>query len=107
MNEQNDRTRQQLTIPHATSILSRTPALLDAWLRGLPDEWLLANEGSGTWSALDVVAHLILGEQTNWMPRLRHVLEHGDRLAFPAFNRFADSAQTTGDRLDELARLRD
>jgi hypothetical protein len=37
------------------SILSRTPAVLDTLLRGLPEAWLHANEGSETWSPFDVV----------------------------------------------------
>jgi hypothetical protein len=106
MEIEGDRARQRLTIPQATAILSRTPPLLETWLRGLPDEWVLAHEGRGTWSPLEVVGHLVLGEQTNWMPRLRHILAHGDRVAFPAFKRTTDSTDPIDRRLDELARLR-
>ena len=35
------------------SLLSRTPAVLDALLRDLPEEWTLRNEGKDTWSAFD------------------------------------------------------
>jgi tRNA(Arg) A34 adenosine deaminase TadA len=37
----------------------------------------------GTWSAFDVVGHLIHGERTDWMPRVDHILKHGDAVIFP------------------------
>jgi hypothetical protein len=73
-----DRTRRLFVIEEATAILARTPATLDALLRGLPDGWIAAHEGGQTWSPYDVVGHLIHGEQTDWMPRLRIILEHGE-----------------------------
>jgi hypothetical protein len=51
---------------HTLALLARTPATLDAWLRELPDPWTRANEGDDTWSAFDVVAHVIDAERTNW-----------------------------------------
>ncbi len=45
---------------HCTlSLLSHTPAALDALLRELPQEWTLRNEGQNTWTVFDVVGHLI------------------------------------------------
>jgi hypothetical protein len=38
-------------------------------LDGLPDAWLLANEGPDTFSPRDVIGHLIHGEETDWVPR--------------------------------------
>jgi hypothetical protein len=93
----------------AVELLRRTPAVLDAWLGGLPDEWLSADEGPGTFSPLEVVGHLIHGERTDWMPRLRIVLAHGEARAFEPFDRFAQRAgppRAIGALLDELARLR-
>jgi hypothetical protein len=106
MAQKDDRTRRHLTIGEATALLSRTPRLLDAWLRDLPDAWLRAHEGGASWSPSDVVSHLILGEQTNWMPRLRHILEHGEHTPFAPFRRFTESAAPIADRLDEFASLR-
>lgn len=93
----------------ARALLERTPRVLDAWLRGLPDAWLHADEGPGTWSAHVVVGHLCHGERTDWIPRARRILEHGEGLAFEPFDRFAQLAEpprTTAQLLDELARLR-
>ena len=96
-------------LPEATALLGRTPAMLDAWLRGLPIAWLRCDEGPDTWNAHAIVGHLIVGEQTDWMPRVRHVLAHGARVPFPVFDRlaqFARSPQSIGELLDEFARLR-
>ena len=69
------RTRRLFTLPEGTALLARTPRVLDAWLRDLPDGWVACNEGNGTWSPFDVVGHLIHGELTDWMPRARRILE--------------------------------
>ena len=94
----------------AVAILARTPATLDALLRGLPDGWIAAHEGGDTWSPRDVIGHLIHGERTDWMPRVKIVLEHGEARAFHRFDRFAQlaapQARTLASMLDELATLR-
>jgi len=92
------------------SLLSRTPAALDAFLRNLPETWTLRNEGDGTWNAFDVVGHLIHGERTDWMPRAKMILEFGDTRAFEPFDRWAQArasqGKSLGQLLDEFARLR-
>lgn len=88
------------------ALLARTPAVLDAWLRGLPESWLQCEEGPGTWNAVEVLGHLIEGEVHDWMPRVRHVLEHGEAVAFPPFDRFSQDrreARTVEQMLDEFA----
>ena len=57
--------------------LTRTPRVLGVWLRGVDDELVRRNEGADTWSAFDVVGHLIHGEQHDWIARARILLEHG------------------------------
>ena len=86
----------------ATAILARTPATLDALLRGLPDGWIRANEGGETWSPFDVIGHLIHGEQTDWLPRARIILERGDARPFDKFDRFAQFRGSQGRPLFEL-----
>ena len=97
-------------LPHTISLLSRTPAALDALLRDLPEMWTIRNEGENTWSAFDVLGHLIHGELTDWMPRARMVLQFGESQTFESFDRRAqerDSAGKTVDQLlDEFAHLR-
>jgi hypothetical protein len=73
----------------AIEILERTPHTLDALLSGLSSEWLNGNEGEGTWNAAEVVDHLIDGEEKNWIPRLKFILQEGESKPFPPFDRFA------------------
>jgi DinB superfamily len=92
------------------SLLARTPAAFDALLRDLPETWTLRNEGENTWTAFDVVGHLIHGERTDWMPRARMILQFGDTRAFEPFDRWAQAQASQGKSLpqllDEFARLR-
>jgi uncharacterized damage-inducible protein DinB len=75
------------TLERSLDFLTRTPVVLRALLAGLEDAWLRSDEGPGTFSALDVVGHLIHGEDDDWIPRVERVLEHGERLAFAPFDR--------------------
>jgi hypothetical protein len=105
-----DRTRRSFVMEEAVAILARTPATLDALLRGLPDGWIVAHEGGETWSPFDVIGHLIQGERTDWVPRAKIILEHGEARAFDKFDRFAQvtvsQGRTLASLLDELAALR-
>jgi DinB superfamily len=110
MTTQTDRTRRSFAVDEATAILARTPAALDAMLRGLPDGWIAAHEGNDTWSPFDVIGHLIHGERTDWVPRAKIILEHGEARPFEKFDRFAQFTASRGrtleNLLDEFAALR-
>src|ERR1700726_4970655 len=93
---------KEFSLADATAVLARTPASLDALLRGLPQNWVRSNEGKDTWSAFDIVGHLIVGERTDWMPRARIILEHGEARAFDPFDRFAQAKESRGKSLDQL-----
>lgn len=97
-------------LQHTISLLIRTPSALDALLRDLPEPWAFRNEGENTWSAFDVVGHLIYGERTDWMPRVRIVLQFGETRTFEPFDRWGHVRETQGKSLDQLldefARLR-
>jgi len=91
------------------AILERTPAVLDRWLDGLPEPWLRATEGPGTWSPFDVVGHLVDGERTDWIPRARRILDHGTSKPFDPFSRalhLERTHETLAQRLGEFAALR-
>src|ERR1700675_2218616 len=92
----------EFSVVEATAVLSRTPAALNAMLRGLPDIWVHRNEGNDTWSAFDIVGHLIFGERTDWMPRVRVILKHGEARAFDPFDRFAQLKESQGKSLEQL-----
>jgi hypothetical protein len=83
------------------ALLTRTPASLKALLDGLPDTWINATEGDNTWSPYDVIGHLIQGERSDWVPRLRHVLA-GNMQPFVPFDRTAQFEESQGKSLAEL-----
>ena len=84
------------------ALLSRTPATLNALLRGLPDVWIRSNEGGDSWTPYGIVGHLIAGEQTDWMPRARMILQHGESRTFEPFDRLAQENQKQGESLQQL-----
>jgi len=96
--------------PQTIALLSRTPAALNALLRDLPETWTFPNEGENTWSAFDVVGHLVHGERTDWMPRARMVLQFDETKGFEPFDRLGYMRESQGKSLaqllDEFARLR-
>ena len=85
----------------AVAVLERTPASLGTLLNGLPDSWIRATEGGDTWSPYDVIGHLIHGERTDWIPRVRHIMA-GETRAFEPFNRTAQFAESEGKEVVEL-----
>jgi hypothetical protein len=97
-------------LEHTLSLLTRTPAALNALLRDLPETWTFRNEGENTMSAFDVVGHLIHAERTNWIPRAKMVLQFGETQAFDPFDRWAQvresQGKSLGQLLDEFGRLR-
>jgi hypothetical protein len=98
------------SLAETIAVLARTPATLNALLRGLPDIWLHRNEGKDTWSAFDIVGHLVVGERTDWIPRVRTILENGESRPFDPFDRLAQFKESKDKSLEQLlddfARLR-
>ncbi|MFI5070987.1 MAG: DinB family protein [Terriglobales bacterium] len=93
-----------MKLSDAMQILERGPRTVDQMLRGLPEEWVHATEGGNTWSCYDVVGHLIHGEVTDWLPRVRIILEHGESRTFEPFDRLAQKKE---DRTRPIERLLD
>src|SRR5215207_6474886 len=94
-------TREEMRLEEAVAVLERTPATVGALLDGVPEDWVRATEGEGTWSPYDVVGHLVSGERTDWMERARHILS-GDPRPFTPFNRTAQFDESAGKTLAEL-----
>ncbi|HTW60843.1 MAG TPA: DinB family protein, partial [Terracidiphilus sp.] len=84
------------------ALLTRTPAVLNALLRGLPEMWTEHNEGENTWNARDVVAHLIHGENQNWISRAKLILESGETRTFVPFDREGQVRYGRGKTLVQL-----
>ena len=110
MSTDSTRTRRPFDLDEATGILARTPRTLDALLRGLPPAWSSAHEGGETWSPFDVIGHLVHGERTDWLPRVRIILADGESRPFPPVDRSAhveaSRGRTLQSLLDEFATLR-
>ena len=92
----------RFSLADAIAGLTRMPATLNALLRGLPSTWVRSNEGKDTWSAFDIVGHLISGERTDWMPRVRMILESGEAKTFDPFDRLAQFKESEGESLEQL-----
>jgi hypothetical protein len=97
-------------LPTARAMLARTPATLRAMLAGLDERWTEPDYGPDTWSAREVVAHLIFGEQTDWIPRARILLAHAEARPFDSFDRAGHKplmiGATVADLLDLFERER-
>ncbi|MCB1217198.1 DinB family protein [bacterium] len=89
-------------INESIAILERTPAVLHSLLSGLPGCWTQATEGGESWSAYDILGHLIHGERTDWIERTQRILEHGESKPFEPFDRFAQFADSQDKSLDQL-----
>lgn len=100
----------EFKLEQAKEVLRRTPATLTSLLQGASDDWLLLNEGPETWSPFDVLGHLIHADQTDWIPRAKIILEHGEERAFDPFDRFAmfekSKGKSPGELLGEFERQR-
>jgi hypothetical protein len=92
----------EFELGHAINILNRTPTVLRDLLQDLPPAWIENNEGENTWSPFDVVGHLIYGEQVNWIPRAKMILEFGMQKPFTPFDRFAQFEASKGKTMPEL-----
>jgi hypothetical protein len=97
-------------LQHTISLLARTPGALSAFLRDLPETWTFRNEGEDTWSAFDIVGHLIHADRTDWMPRVKTILKFGESEAFESFDRWGhvreSQGKSLGQLLDEFANVR-
>ena len=92
----------RLDVELATEILGRTAATVKAMLGGSPGDGTAGGGDEEDWGPFDVVGHLIFGEETDWIPRARIILEYGDSRPFVPFNRFAQFVKFKGRSMDEL-----
>jgi hypothetical protein len=75
---------------------------LQALLGGLPDDWVMPNEGPETFSPYDVIGHLVHGEKTDWIVRTKMILESGNTKTFERYDRFAQYEESKGKSLQQL-----
>ena len=89
-------------LEESIDVLKRTPDVLSALLGGLSEFWARNNYGKDTFSPFDVVGHLIHAEQTNWITRIRIILDHGNAHPFPPFDRYAMYETSKGKSMEDL-----
>jgi len=106
-----DKNTMNFNLNESIEILSRTPEVLRKLLFGLPDGWTTTNEGGDSWSPFDILGHFIHGEETDWIPRTKIILNAGDDKKFVPFDMAAhfekSKGKTLSNLLDEFARLRE
>ncbi len=90
------------SIQKSIAVLERTPFVVEMLLRDLPEDWTMNNEGERTWSPYDIVGHLIHGEKTDWIPRMKIILSDDENKTFEPFDRFAQFNESKGKTLSEL-----
>lgn len=90
------------TLPDSLDLLRRTPSVLRALLGGSSPNWHTGNEGPESWTAAEVVAHLLHAEETNWIPRARMIRDDGGARPFEPFDRFAHLRRFPDLPLDQL-----
>ncbi len=89
-------------LPQALEIIERTPLVLEMMLKNISDEWTHCNEGGETWSAFDIVGHLLHGDVTDWIPRLEMILSDAESRVFTKFDRFAQFEESKGKSMIQL-----
>jgi len=98
------------SLEESLPVLERTPAVFRALLAGVPEPWIVADEGPDTFSPHENLGHLIHGERVDWIPRARIILAQGADRTFEPYDRFAQRRDSAGKSiavlLDEFATLR-
>lgn len=77
------------TLKKSIEILEQTPLLLSTQLVSISDFWLYNNEGGNSWSPYDIIGHLIHGEKTDWMVRVKNIINPDFTDTFKPFDRYA------------------
>ena len=89
-------------LDETTNLLERTPRVVSALLKGIPEAWTDTPDIEGGWRPRDVVGHLISSELDNYLPRAELILAEGDATPFEPFNRFAHEGRDDDQTLDQL-----
>ena len=92
----------EFSISRALEILSATPAVLEKQLSGLSTEWLMQNEGEGTWTPAEIVCHLIHCEEDDWVSRMKLILSNTDNKTFSPIERTKGFEQSKTNTISEL-----
>lgn len=83
-------------------VLNNTPGVLLALFHDLSDDWVSRNEGESTWTAKEVLAHLIVCEETNWLPRAKIILADNEHKLLNPINMEAHFALAQNNSVQQL-----
>lgn len=92
----------EFSLEKSIEILERTPKVLESYLNHISPEWLHNNEGKDTWSPYEVVGHLVFGEKTDWLVRIKLILSESENKLFEPFDRFAQIKEGSDKSINEL-----
>ncbi len=90
------------TIDRSIEVLEQTPKTIAQFANRLSSFWTSNNEGGETWSVFDVVGHLLHGEKTDWMVRVKIILSDNPEKSFEPFDRFAQFETSKNKTLNQL-----
>jgi hypothetical protein len=90
-------------IDQARVSLAATPSVLRGRLAGLPPAWLSARPADGEWSAHQVTCHFAYVEETDWLQRVRIILEHGPGRTFDPVDHGDQTDRYAGVTTDAVA----
>lgn len=90
------------SIERTLQILEHAPQALHSLLYNVHEAWTKTNEGAETWSAYDVVGHLIHCDEDNWIPRILVVLSDSEVRTFESLDRFAQLEKSKGKTMNQL-----
>jgi hypothetical protein len=71
-------------------------------LQNISTDWTANNEGGESWSAYDIIGHLIHGEETDWIQRAQIILSENPDKKFKKFDRFAQFEESKNKSISEL-----
>lgn len=89
LNLHKTRNTMDFKLNQSIEILETTPFVIESYLSKLSNDWLKNNEGKDTWSPYDILGHLIFGEKTDWMARVKIIISNQNNKLFEPFDRFA------------------
>lgn len=90
------------SIKKTIEVLNSTPFTLKALLLNISDDWTSNNQGGETWSAYDVIGHLIHCEKADWIIRAEIILSDKSNVEWEPFDRSAHFQESQGKTLKQL-----
>jgi hypothetical protein len=92
----------QFQLAQSIEVLAQTPSVFDALLRGKSAVWLNCRKSPKAFSPVDVLGHLMLADETDWLPRARMILAGHTHTPFEPFDRFDFQRLVAGKSIESL-----